>query len=100
MHQCGVMCSVVLAFTQIATNTTKRMKKRHKIWVVQVLPGGYPPTTATGNAMIEEIFTSRAAAVEFMASQRRGLPRLGSFLMRIPDELEYVSPLDYSDSSS
>ena len=76
------------------------MKKRHKIWVVQVLPGGSPPTTATGNAMIEEIFTSRAAAVEFMASQRRGLPRMGSFWMGIPEEVDYVSAVDYSDSSS
>ena len=76
------------------------MKKRHKIWVVQVLPGGYPPTTAPGNAMIEEIFTSRAAAVEFMASQRRGLPRMGSFWMEIPEEVDYVSAVDYSDSSS
>ena len=76
------------------------MKKRHQLWVVQLLPSGYPPRPATANAVIEEIFTSRAAAQEFMASQRRGLPRLGSFLMRIPDELEYVSPLDYSDSSS
>ena len=94
------MGTVPLAVTRIATNTIKRMKKRHQLWVVQLLPSGYPPRPATANTMIEEIFTSRAAAQAFMASQRRGLPRLGSCWIEIPDDVGFVSPTDYSDSSS
>ena len=66
------------------------METTHKIWVVEVVAGG---RVSCPRPPQRHIFTSRAAAVEFMAHVRIGQPRLGTCEIELPAEISWPDPL-------
>ncbi len=66
------------------------METTHKIWVVDVMHLG---PHAGNRENTRHIFTSRAAAVEFMAHVRIGTPRLGTCEIELPAEIDWPAPL-------
>ena len=65
------------------------METTHKIWVVDVMHLG---AHAGNRENTRNIFTSRAAAVEFMAHVRIGTPRLGTCEIEL-SEIDWPAPL-------